>query len=1510
MSSPSQPPIPSKPKLPLQTVLIASFVVPLIGAMATVLCVSFKNGQKTVETFTNQLMSGNSDRLQQQLQQYLDGPRVINQSNADAIQQGRLDELNSANLVSQFWKQRYLFDSKQVCGSAIYFGSQQGEFISLEQQKNQWRVNRAGKATGGRYDSYAVKQGKVTKLLQSNGALFDPRQRPWYQTAVRLRRPMWSKIYPDFNQHSAEITLAQPIYSASGQLQGVLGVDCLLSSISTFLKQANVGPSGEIFIIERSGALVASSSGELPFNSQLARLTAPQSQNHLIKAAALQLNQQFGDLTQIRGRQSFTFVQNGEQHFVQVTPFSGKFGLNWLVVVVTPQADFMGQVHDNIRTNMLFSAAVLAGAIALSTFIARRIAAPIHSLSSASEAIIATGDLTQRVPPSRIRELGALSYAFNQMVAQVRESFTSLEQIKERLECRVAERTVALRQSEERFSKAFQSSPTPLVILTLQDWRILAANDSFLQLSGYSTAEVMGKSALGINLWANRADARRVGRLVKTQGYIRDLELNYRKKSGELGTVLLSVETIQLDGQPCAIFVNTDISDRKRVEQALQHSKQQLNRQNKALIELTRNQALSQGDWEAAVREITQVAARTLEVERASVWLYDSSRQRIDCVDLFQQTANHHQPGASLSATDYPAYFQALEMEQLITAHDAFTDPRTAEFGQSYLLPCQITAMLDAPIRLGGETIGVLCLEQVAAPHFWTLEEEGFVRSLADLISLAIEASQRKQAEAALRAIETKYRDLVQTANCVILGWDATGRIQFMNDYGQQFFGFSEQEILGRHVIGTIVPETESLGGRNLDELMQEICRYPDSYSTNVNENMRRNGERVWLTWANKPILNEAGQLIEILSVGTDITELKQAEEALRENELKFRQIVENANDIIYMLTPEGTFSYVSPNWAAMLGYNPDDVMGKHFAPGIHPSDRQKCLKKFQQLVEDNRSIAGLEYRVHHQDGSWRWHISNLSTVQDNDGQVLYCVGITRDVTERKQAEAELQQAKETAEVANRAKSEFLANMSHELRTPLNGILGYTQILQQSKHLSVTEAQGLDTIQQCGEHLLTLINDVLDLSKIEARRMEIHPSEFHLSNFLRAIADLFHLRAQQKGIAFLYEPLTALPTTLRGDEQRLRQVLLNLLGNAIKFTDSGGVALKIGCLAPLDIPGEDQSASTSCLLRFQVEDTGIGIAPEDLDDIFQPFQQVGDHRRMTEGTGLGLAISRRLVNLMGGELKVDSTVGQGSTFWFELDFPIVDRWQEPSFLKTLDITGYQGPRRKVLIVDERAENRIVLAQFLAPLGFEVAEAVDGQDCLEKAQTFRPDVIFMDLVMPVMDGFEATRQLRRSPEFQNTLIIAASASAFEHDQQTSLNVGCDAFLSKPIRYKYLLATLQHLLHLDWIYGDTSSFDHARFSATSTSESALTVASLSPESTPVPPFNQLPSDILNELRQLAQMGAVLEIQERVTQLEQTHPFLAPFTAQVYQLAENFQVRQLQNFLQQYERSADSH
>jgi signal transduction histidine kinase/DNA-binding NarL/FixJ family response regulator len=480
---------------------------------------------------------------------------------------------------------------------------------------------------------------------------------------------------------------------------------------------------------------------------------------------------------------------------------------------------------------------------------------------------------------------------------------------------------------------------------------------------------------------------------------------------------------------------------------------------------------------------------------------------------------------------------------------------------------------------------------------------------------------------------------------------------------------------------------------------------------------------------------------------------------------------------------------------------------------------------------------------------------------------------------------AELQVAKIAAEVANHAKSGFLANMNHELRTPLNGILGYTQILQRDPAITSKQLQGVSVIHQCGAHLLTLINDILDLSKLEAQKMDLYPQDFHVANFLSTTVDICRIKAEQKGVTFNYQPDDNLPIALYADDKRLRQVLLNLLSNAVKFTDFGRVTFTVSILP--NIPQSLIELRTAKLhrLRFQVEDSGVGIAPEKLQSIFLPFEQAGQRDRNREGTGLGLAISQQIVQMMGSTIQVSSTLGQGSCFWFEVCLPAATDWLTESTTIQQTITGYQGVRRTLLVVDDRAENRAILIAMLEPLGFKVTEATNGQNGFAIALQLRPDLIITDLIMPEETGLEMTRRLRQMPDFAHTPIIASTASLSEVDRQAAMEAGCTGFFPKPIEFIGLLGELQHHLSLRWVYAAT--------------EEPQTSAKAEPDTA----WSVPPAADLTTLYQAANSGLMAEVEKEANRIKQLDPQYGLFANKLLELCQSFDDEAILDLLAPY-------
>ena len=484
---------------------------------------------------------------------------------------------------------------------------------------------------------------------------------------------------------------------------------------------------------------------------------------------------------------------------------------------------------------------------------------------------------------------------------------------------------------------------------------------------------------------------------------------------------------------------------------------------------------------------------------------------------------------------------------------------------------------------------------------------------------------------------------------------------------------------------------------------------------------------------------------------------------------------------------------------------------------------------------------------------------------------------------------SELKEAKIAADTANQAKSEFLANMSHELRTPLNGILGYAQIMERDKSSTPKQKDAIQIIHQCGSHLLTLINDILDISKIEASKMELYSSAFNFPSFLMGVVEMCRIRAEQKEITFNYQVLNQLPKAVNADEKRLRQVLINLLGNAIKFTEKGGVIFKVGVIGE----GENSDQSQLTKIRFHIQDTGVGMAPEQLEKIFLPFEQVGNSQQKAEGTGLGLAIAQKIVQMMGGEIKVESILGQGSIFCFDLELTkSSDFIEKPALNTSINLRGFKGNKNKILLVDDGVENRGFIRNFLEPLGFKIMEACNGQEGLDKAIDFKPDLIITDLVMPVMDGFEMSRRFRKSSEFKDVILIASSASVFEFDRQNSQEAGCNEFLSKPLQVEELLEVLKKYLQIEWIYDQPADLANAQ------PEGFTDLLNVQSGELVIPPSTELVA-----LFNAARIGDIEVVEQEANRLKQIDGNYLPFANKILQFAKNFEEKELLAFVKRH-------
>ncbi|HOI33001.1 MAG TPA: ATP-binding protein, partial [Bacteroidales bacterium] len=624
--------------------------------------------------------------------------------------------------------------------------------------------------------------------------------------------------------------------------------------------------------------------------------------------------------------------------------------------------------------------------------------------------------------------------------------------------------------------------------------------------------------------------------------------------------------------------------------------------------------------------------------------------------------------------------------------------------------------------------------------------------------------------------------------------------------------------------------------------------------------------------------LQEATRSFEDMNFAlmNEINDRTKAEAELKESEEKLRIIMQTMDEGVTVYNQK-EIKYVNSAFCRLLGYEesaltgyPTEVISRQI---IHPDDYENVNNAAEQCLVLEK-LERMEYRYVRSNGEIIWVSGIPALIPWGNEKAIIATVV--DITNHKKAQEELQKAKEAAESANQAKSAFLANMSHEIRTPMNAVLGYSQILQRDENLSEKQLQYINSINKSGEHLLALINDILDMSKIEAGRIKLIPVSFDLYALLDDICELFNLKIAEKDIDLQIHIQENVPRNILADDGRIRQVLINLIGNAVKFSSKGIINI-------------DLVLRSDSLLAVSVSDQGPGIPAEMLDVIFEPFEQTEKGINTAGGTGLGLAISKKIADLMGGSMIVESQLGIGSTFTFSFHYEpagIGQPKRTTNESRILSVDSASLPIN-VLVVDDKSHNRNIIKEMLEPLGFTCKFAVNGKEAVEQFKEWNPQLIIMDIVMPVMDGREATRQIRNMPEGKKVVIIAVTASALDEERAEILTLGVNDFVRKPFKMNDLLESIR--LHTGIKYNYLHLKDK---------ESEIEKQTISTDEI----LRQVDSKLRNQLLRAANLGDISLLMQLITEIRNQYPELAVYLTK---LVDSFDFETLINLIEESEK-----
>ncbi|HWQ30622.1 MAG TPA: PAS domain S-box protein, partial [Negativicutes bacterium] len=699
--------------------------------------------------------------------------------------------------------------------------------------------------------------------------------------------------------------------------------------------------------------------------------------------------------------------------------------------------------------------------------------------------------------------------------------------------------------------------------------------------------------------------------------------------------------------------------------------------------------------------------------------------------------------------------------------------------------------------------------------------------------------TEKRKTQEALQISETRFKNVAQHSRTVIWEIDRTGLYTYVNNIAEAVYGYTPDELIGKKYFYDLHNE----GGREALRLMgEELLDNGQPINNFDNTILKKDGGIIWVSSNADPIYDKDNHIVGYGGSDNDITERKKAEDELR----IFRTISDQANYGASIADIAGNLIYLNDEYARIHGWTKEELLGKNISVLYNNEQIGRIQSLLKQEREEGGFVAQEVWRIK-KDGTVFPTLMNGKLIMDIKGRPLYTSATVIDITRQKQAEQD-RIARAAAEEANRAKSVFLSNMSHEIRTPMNAIIGFAQILNRDPSLKPRQTEHVRTILRSSEHLIGLINDILDLSRIEAGYTKLNNKAFSLRDLLDDMQRMFGLRAGEKGLQLYIEGQEELPGNVIADEAKLRQVLINLIGNAIKFTVAGGVGVRLSA-KKTDV---DELA-----LAVEVEDTGPGISEEDKKQIFNSFWQTEEGQK-AGGTGLGLAISKNLVELMGGRLTVENRQGYGSIFRFCI--PVrpwgkLEKKHTEIYDNVVGLEPDSGPFR-ILIVDDIKDNRELLLHMVEPVGFEVMEAADGQRALELLGGWSPHCILVDTNMPVMDGYETVRKIKCSEKGSSTLVIVVSSSAFESDVERVMLCGADAFLSKPFRVEELFSLLGRIPGLRYIFNRSPMEAAGNPGGSRLAREELDV---------------LPEALVHKMRQAVLQGNMMKLRELIDQVE---------------------------------------